>query len=160
MDFYLHYQHYRFMPSSHLTMKKFLTLIVLFLPLVLASQSKESDIVGVWLNEKKEAVVEIYHHENQYFGKIIDIQGEHAHQKTELKDKNNPQPELRERNLMNMPLLENLKFKDGEYIDGTAYNPRMGRYFPCKAWLISQKEMKIRGYWGFLFATETWERVR
>ena len=160
MDFYLHNQHYRFLPSPPLTMKNLLTLIVLFLPFVLASQSEESDIIGVWLNEKKEAVVEIYQEDEQYFGKIIDIQGEHAHRKNELKDKNNPHPENRDRQLINMPLIENLKYKNGEYVNGTAYNPRMGRYFKCKAWMESDTTMKIRGYWGILYATETWEKVK
>ncbi len=125
----------------------------------LFGQSNADDILGVWLNEKKEAVVKIYKDGNEYFGKIIDIRGEHASEKETLKDLNNPKPELRGRPLIEMPLLENLTFKDGEYNGGTAYNPRMGRYFNCKAWLISASAMKIRGYWGFLFATETWEKI-
>ena len=133
--------------------------LLIFFPVLLFGQRKADDILGVWLNEKKEAVVKIYKTEDEYFGKIIDIQGEHAPIKNTLKDSNNPKPELRARPLIGMPLLENLTFSNGEYGGGTAYNPRMGRYFDCKAWLISEKEMKIRGYWGFLFGTETWERV-
>ncbi|MEO1263520.1 MAG: DUF2147 domain-containing protein [Bacteroidota bacterium] len=141
-------------------MKNLLLFIMLFLPLALAAQSKGTDILGVWLNEKKEAVVEIYLENDEYFGKIIDIKGEHAERKNELKDKNNPNPEFRDRHLIQMPLIENMKFKDGKYEGGTAYNPRMGRYFKCKIWLVSNSIMKIRGYWGIIYATETWERLR
>ena len=147
-------------PLIILTMKNLLLPIIFFLPLVIAAQSQETDIIGVWLNEKKEAVVEIYQQDNEYFGKIVDIKGEHADRKNELKDEKNPKPEFRERHLMNMPLIENMKYKNGEYQGGTAYNPRMGRYFRCKMWLVSNSIMKIRGYWGFIYVTETWERMR
>lgn len=140
-------------------MNKIIFPFFLIFPSFLFCQSKADDILGIWLNEKKEAVVKIYKDGNEYFGKIIDIRGEHAPVKGTLKDLNNPKPELRGRALMEMPLLENWTFEDGEYVGGTAYNPRMGRYFECKAWLTSEKEMKIRGYWGILFATETWEKI-
>ena len=138
---------------------KFITLCLLFfVPALLYGQTDEADILGVWLNEKKEAVVEIYKKDNEYFGKIIDIEGEHAHEKETLKDLKNPKDEFKDRPLIGMPLLENLKYNDGEYCGGTAYNPRMGKYFNCKAWLISKNKMKLRGYIGIFFATETWER--
>lgn len=140
-------------------MKNHCLYLLFLLPTLAFGQSDETDIVGVWLNEKKEAVVKIYKVDEEYFGKIVDIQGDHAHKKESLKDLNNPKEELRGRPLIGMPLLENLNFKDGEYVGGTAYNPRMGRYFKCKAWLISKEEMKIRGYWGILYGTETWEKV-
>ncbi len=147
-------------PTKYLSvLKTFISFLAFTVPLLLWGQSQGDDIVGVWLNEKKEAVVKIYKEGQEYHGKIIDIRGEHADKKATLKDVNNPQPELRVRPLIDMPLLENLTFKDGEYQGGTAYNPRMGRYFDCKAWLISGNIMKIRGYWGFLFATETWEKI-
>lgn len=141
-------------------MKKLLPYPLLFLfPVFLCGQFHSDDILGIWLNEKKEAVVKIYKNGDEYFGNIIDIQGEHAPIKETLRDSNNPKPEFRERPLIGMPLLENLSFNEGEYAGGTAYNPRMGRYFVCKAWLVSEKEMKVRGYWGFIFGTETWEKV-
>ena len=140
-------------------MKHLIPYLFFLLPAFLFGQSNADDIVGVWLNEKKEAVVKIYRNGDEFFGKIIDIRGEHASRKETLKDLKNPKPELRERTLIEMPLIENWTFKDGEYCCGTAYNPRMGRYFKCKAWLIAEDEMKIRGYWGFLYATETWEKL-
>ena len=140
-------------------MKKGLFIFILSLPLLSSAQVSESGILGVWLNEKKEAVVEIYQDNGRYFGKIIDIRGRHAHHKEALRDINNPHPEFRDRPLLQMPLLENLRYEDGEFVDGTAYNPRLGRYFKCKAWLVSEKKMRLRGYLGFFFATEEWEKI-
>ncbi|MAJ98950.1 MAG: DUF2147 domain-containing protein [Flavobacteriales bacterium TMED288] len=116
-----------------------------------------NDIIGIWLNEEKNAKIEIYKSENLFFGKMIwlkepkDINGEF---KT---DKNNPNKNLRNKKLLGLKILSNLMWndKEKEWINGSIYNARDGKTYKLFANLSEQK-LKLRGYIGFsLFGKTT-----
>jgi uncharacterized protein (DUF2147 family) len=54
----------------------------------------------------------------------------------------------------------NLRFDDGEYVDGYVYNPEDGGTYRVKTELTSSELLKVRGYLGIsLFGeTKTWTR--
>lgn len=116
-----------------------------------------NDIIGIWLNEEKDAKIEIYKSENLFFGKLIwlkepkDINGKF---KT---DKNNPNKNLRNEKLLGLKILSNLMWnnKEKEWINGSIYNARDGKTYQVFA-NLSEKKLKLRGYIGFsLFGKTT-----
>ena len=116
-----------------------------------------NDIIGIWLNEEKDAKIEIYKSENLFFGKMIwlkepkDINGEF---KT---DKNNPNKNLRNKKLLGLKILSNLiwNHKEKEWINGSIYNARDGKTYKLFA-NLSEEKLKLRGYVGFsLFGKTT-----
>ena len=116
-----------------------------------------NDIIGIWLNEEKDAKIEIYKSENLFFGKMIwlkepkDINGEF---KT---DKNNPNKNLRNKKLLGLKILSNLiwNHKEKEWINGSIYNARDGKTYKLFA-NLSEEKLKLRGYIGFsLFGKTT-----
>ena len=116
-----------------------------------------NDIIGIWLNEEKDAKIEIYKSENLFFGKMIwlkepkDINGEF---KT---DKNNPNKNLRNKKLLGLKILSNLMWndKEKEWIKGSIYNARDGKTYNLFA-NLSEEKLKLRGYVGFsLFGKTT-----
>ena len=49
--------------------------------------------------------------------------------------------------------------KDGnEYNNGEILDPTEGKLYDCAIWLDG-KNLKLRGYWGWFYRTETWKRV-
>ena len=54
-----------------------------------------------------------------------------------------------------MEIIKDLE-KDGEeYVDGTVLKPDEGKIYKCKIWL-EDNNLKVRGYWGFVYRTQTW----
>jgi uncharacterized protein (DUF2147 family) len=44
-----------------------------------------------------------------------------------------------------------------EYAAGNILDPEEGKVYKCKLWLEGT-ELKVRGYWGPFYRTQTWTR--
>lgn len=67
------------------------------------STSDIDKVLGIWLNEDKDAKMEIFKSGNKYFGRLL--WGSEIYEKdgkTTLKDTENPDPKLRTRTRLNM----------------------------------------------------------
>jgi uncharacterized protein (DUF2147 family) len=133
---------------------------LIFLSLVAKGQSDK--IVGVWINEEKDGQIEIYRSGNKYFGKIIDGRGIfESDGRTLKKDTKNPDANLRSRPLLNMVILSDFIFSDGEWNSGKIYDPKSGKTYSSSMKLKGTR-LELRGYVGIslLGRTTAWERVR
>lgn len=139
--------------------------ILLTLPVVEAfSQYKADDVLGVWLNEDKDAHVEMFKRNGKIYGKIVwlkePIDSETGKPKV---DKHNPDPALKTRPTMGMELLTGFVFDgDNEWSDGEIYDPKSGKTYDCYMEFDSKDVLKIRGYIGvsLLGRTTYWTRVK
>jgi len=147
----------------------FLMLGLLITPFVSvqAQDVKADDVVGIWLTQYKDSKVEIYKDGNKYFGKIVWLETpiDSITGKPKVDDKNED-PNLRNRPIMGMKLLENFVFDgDEEWEDGTIYDPKKGKTYSCYMEFPDKNNkdrLKIRGYIGFslLGRTVYWTRVK
>jgi uncharacterized protein (DUF2147 family) len=48
---------------------------------------------------------------------------------------------------------------EDEYADGEILDPNNGKIYRCKLWLEG-KDLKLRGYLGPFYRTQTWVRVK
>ena len=105
-------------------------------------------VKGFWMNETKDAKVEIYKSGNKYFGKII--WGKDLFEpdgKTPKKDTKNSNEELRNRNMLNMVILSGFSYDEGEWTGGELYDPRTGKTYKSKM-KLKGNSLEIRGYVG------------
>ncbi|MGV8073240.1 MAG: DUF2147 domain-containing protein [Syntrophobacteraceae bacterium] len=125
-------------------------------------------ILGLWNTMDREAQFEIYKCGEEYCGKISYLNepnypatakdGVAGLPKTDCE---NPDPQLRNRPLLGLPLLKGFRYTDSNrWEDGRIYNPEDGRQYRCKLRLDGENRLKVRGYLGFslLGRTETWVR--
>jgi uncharacterized protein (DUF2147 family) len=98
-------------------------------------------IEGTWWTEGKEGKMKIEKTKSGRYQVII-VSGKDE----DKKDVNNPNPKQRERKLKGIVIMWNLKFEDGEYVDGYCYNPRDGNTYRVKMKILSQNSLRIRGY--------------
>lgn len=130
-----------------------------------AQEFKGDDILGVWLNEDKDAHVEIYKSGEVYFGKIIWLKEPIREETGEAKlDDKNEDESLRNRPVMGLNLLNNFTFDgDDEWEDGTIYDPKNGKTYSCYMTFEdeSKQTLKVRGYIGFSLIGRTtyWTKV-
>ena len=123
--------------------------------------AQADNIIGKWLTEDKEAKVEIYKSNNLYYGKIVWLK-EPNNPKTGKPwlDEQNENPSKKLQPLMGSLTLLGFKFDAGEYTEGKVYDSRDGKTYTGKLWLTDNNTLKMRGYVGFFYSTETWIRIK
>ena len=124
-----------------------------------AGQEKDT-IMGKWLTEKGQSVVEVYQCGDAYCGKIVWLKELLDKEGKEKVDDKNPDKSLKSRKLVGLEILKDLKYKGpNKWEDGNIYDPEKGKIYKCKAWMKEGK-LKFRGFIGFslLGRTTTWER--
>jgi uncharacterized protein (DUF2147 family) len=143
-----------------------LTLIIL---LVSNANGADGDaILGFWSLTDGKAKFEFYKCGAEYCGKIS-YMSEPNYPSTEKHglaglpkvDVHNPDPLLRTRPLLGLPLIEGFRYIGGNrWEGGRIYNPEDGAKYRCKLWLDGENRLKVRGYIGFslLGQTVTWVR--
>lgn len=133
----------------------------------------ENAIVGRWLIASRDAVIDIHpagDNSGEYHGSIAWLLDktykpeDGAHRAgLPLLDDRNPDPALRSRPLIGLPMLTGLKF-DGRdhWLDGRVYSSNDGRTYTVQVSLADTEHLKLRGYFGIplLGLTSVWTRVQ
>jgi uncharacterized protein (DUF2147 family) len=57
-----------------------------------------------------------------------------------------------------MEILKDMKKTGTEFSEGTILDPKNGKIYNCKIW-IENGDLKLRGYWGPFYRTQTWKRA-
>ncbi len=61
--------------------------------------------------------------------------------------------------VVGMEIINGLSYNGSEWSGGTILDPKKGKEYTCEAWQESTNTLKVRGYWGFIYRTQTWHRV-
>lgn len=138
-------------------------LLVLLVPVKsYENDIQEDDILGFWLSEKKDGIVQVKKVNNDYKGYLVWINVLESGEKTIVLDDKNPDKSQKKRNLWGIELFHGFTF-DGQWAGGEIYDPDSGKTYKCKMELDPSKDtLKLRGYVGIpLFGrTSHWSRVK
>ena len=127
------------------------------------SQQISDDICGIWLEEKKESHIEIYKINDMYYGKIVCLANPNNDDGSIKLDKENPDPELKNRNILGLEIIKNLEFIESNYwANGQIYDARTGKTYELNARLKSKDILLLRGFIGLslIGKTTNWSRVK
>ena len=137
-----------------------LLLVASFLP---AGYAADPSITGVWSlpilkgkdKGKERSHVEIFEKDGVYYGKIVKLTTVSADAlcttcKKERKDKP----------LMGMLILWNLKKEAGRYVEGKIYDVEAGKEYKCSIAQITPDRLKITASLLFLSESHYWTRVK
>jgi uncharacterized protein (DUF2147 family) len=136
--------------------------VVVFLVSVFGTQlvkAQSDKIEGIWLNEEKDAKIQIYKaRDGKFYGKIIWLKEPTKNGKPKT-DEKNPKENLKNQPLVDLIILKGFEMDGNTYEDGTIYDPNNGKTYDCKM-TYKGKTLSIRGYIGIsLFGrTTVWER--
>ena len=111
-------------------------------------------IIGKWLTEAGDAKVEIYEANGKVNGKIVWLE-----KGPDTKDTHNSDEKMRSRKLMGVNILSGLTKKSEKWEGGRIYNPKNGKNYKCSIWLDGDK-LKVRGYLGVFYETQTWKKAK
>jgi len=121
----------------------------------------QNAIVGFWNTDNDEALVQVFQKEGLYFGKVITLARPLDHEGNPKKDRHNREPGLRNRTLVGIHTLYDLKFDPAEQNwKGKVYIPSVGFSADVSITLKDKNTMYVRGYLGKLAKTQVWKRVK
>jgi uncharacterized protein (DUF2147 family) len=136
----------------------FLSLIIVTAPVT----AQNSAIIGQWQTiddetGKPRSIVEIYEQAGKIYGKIVQLFRNPEEEPDPICHKCTDY--RKNQKVMGMVILEQLEPKGQEWSGGKILDPANGKIYDCKIWL-EEGQLKVRGYLGLLFRTQTWQRVK
>ena len=133
-------------------MYKWLLFLLLFIPSGLMAQDADR-ILGLWQNETKDKVVEIYKVNGKYYGRIHWLREPKNPDGTWRRDIHNNDAVLRSRVLLGMDVFRHFEYDadDEEWDNGEIYSEYSGNTYNAKMWLTDNGELRVKGYLGFLW---------
>ncbi|HOJ37596.1 MAG TPA: DUF2147 domain-containing protein [Ignavibacteriales bacterium] len=137
---------------------KILFLLILLITLAFAQNS----IIGKWKTiddetGKPKSIVEIYEKGGKFYGKIIELFREPNEDQDPICTK--CEDYRKNQKIKGMVIITNMIQKDNYYEDGEILDPKKGKIYKCKLW-VENGLLKVRGYWGFIYRTQTWYPVK
>jgi uncharacterized protein (DUF2147 family) len=138
-------------------MKKYFWLL-----LILFAQQATAQFTGTWKTiddetQKEKSHVELFEGNGMLYGKIVKLlksAPDKICDKCPDERKNKP--------LMGMIIVTELKKKEGHYQDGSILDPEKGKWYGCKMWLKEgdSNTLVVRGSIGPFYRTQYWYRVK
>ncbi len=141
-----------------------LVLLSLLFSLAFASSTMAGDgsVLGNWktIDDKThqaKSIVNIYAKGGKYYGRVTRLFRKKGEDPNPLcakcKGSRKDQP------IQGMEVIWGLSQKGEEYSGGSILDPKNGKVYSCKLWLEGG-QLKVRGYLGVFYRTQTWHRVK
>lgn len=146
---------------------RILKIVVIFIPMLIAStptmgQDKQQNagdrILGKWITEQKDLIVEIYNAGQEYKARVVwfsdkDDLSRPACTRTDIE---NPDPTLRKRKIIGMDVLKMLTYKQKSdtWEEGMIYDAVSGREWSSCAYISKAGILRVKGYWRFKFISK------
>lgn len=135
------------------------------LPFIFLSLSvlAQTAVTGKWKTiddetGKETAIIEIFERNGNIFGRIEKIfpgPKDESDPVCELCNKKDPRYNKK---VIGMEILQNMKKSGDKYSGGNVLDPKNGKVYTCKLWRQGD-DLRIRGYWGPFYRTQTWKKV-
>lgn len=133
--------------------------------LVLAFPAWAASPVGGWWTEGRNGQVTIEGCGDRLCGKLAALKEPLNAEGQPKRDRHNPDPALRDRPLIGLPLLQGFVPEADEankWSSGTIYDPESGKTYKCTLTLRDDGSLEVRGYIGLplLGRSQTWQPVK
>ena len=138
--------------------------LIFFLILIAAGAYAQSGFVGKWktiddTSGEPRSVVEIVERGGKLFGKVVKIFPKPGEGPDPVCDKCPADDPRYKKKVIGMEIIRDMEKSGEEYSEGTILDPEPGKIYRCKLWLEGN-DLKVRGYWGLFYRTQTWKIYR
>jgi len=129
--------------------------IVLFVLSASLFAQKAADVEGLWLVEDEDAYIRIFEKDEKYYGVVNWLENPYD-------DDGNPVSDPDGKPILEMEIMKDFAFEDGEWVDGTVYDAENGKTYYGSMEMSDINTIKLRGSldsFGLLGRSETWTRL-
>jgi len=125
-----------------------------------ATDGQAVEIFGRWWTRDKGAQIEIFPCADRVCGRMAWIPHPDYPDGRPKLDDNNPDPALRDRPLLGLPMLSGFAADaPGKWTGGQIYSARRGKYYSARLKLLSPDRLKVMGCFLIFCNGQTWQRV-
>lgn len=137
--------------------------ILVLILLCLSWSANAQSIIGKWKTiddetGKEKSIVEIFEREGKVYGKVIRIFSEPGEDPDPRCTECPTEDERHNKKVIGMEIIQEMKAGKDSYSDGSILDPKIGKIYRCKLW-VEGDQLKVRGYWGPFYRTQTWKRA-
>ena len=134
-----------------------IAIISCFLSLFSSAQSNPDAILGKWITDAGNCIVQVYKQGLQYKAKVLWFDVKNKKPMDQWVDEKNPDKSLRSRKLVGMEVVNGLQYsaKNNEWVDGIIYDATTGKKWDSVVWLDKNNSLKVKGYWLFRWLSQT-----
>ena len=130
------------------------------LVLALASQAMaDSGANGMWLMENGKVTVRISSCGGNLCGTIVGLKKPLDKEGRPKRDKDNPNPGLRNRPVIGLTILNGLSPEGDDRWSGTIYNPDDGNTYDSDVMLVNGQTLRVKGCVAFVCKTKKFTRI-
>jgi uncharacterized protein (DUF2147 family) len=135
--------------------------VIIFMLLVYEAPAQT--ILGKWktideTSGEVKSVVELFELKGKVHGRVIQTFPKPGEDPDPICTKCNSEDERFRKKIIGMEILKDLIKSGHEYKDGNILDPENGKVYRCKIWLEGAN-LKLRGYWGPFWRTQTWVKA-
>lgn len=118
--------------------------------------SAADPILGLWKKSDGQATIKITIESGKLVGRVTEAKT------TRTQDDNNPDPKLRPRKIIGLPVVWGFYKKGNLWEGGTVYDSSNGKSYQGKIWLEGNDKLIMRGFKGIslLGRSAEWSRVQ
>ena len=139
--------------------RKILAVLGMFAAFAVATPATAADaIAGRWITEERDAIVEIGRCGATTCGRIARFLVAPP-DGVDQRDINNPEPRLRNRRLLGLPVLSDFR-EEEDLWRGRIYDPKSGRSYRSVIRRTGPNTIEVRGCLGPFCQAQTWRRAR
>lgn len=107
---------------------------------------------------KAKSIVDIFEKDGKYFGRIVKLFRKPNEDQDPICDECDQEDARFKKKIIGMEILKDMKKEDDEYEGGSILDPNNGKVYRCKIW-IEGNDLKLRGYIGPFYRTQTWKKA-
>lgn len=138
--------------------------LILALLLLSTSTFAQLSVTGKWKTiddntGKERSVVEIFEKGGKFYGKITKLFREKGEDPDPVCEECEESDDRYKKKIIGMEIIRDMKKEEGELTEGTIMDPDNGKIYRCKIW-VEGNELKVRGYLGPFYRTQTWLPVK
>ncbi|NOT76560.1 MAG: DUF2147 domain-containing protein [Cyclobacteriaceae bacterium] len=130
---------------------------------LLFNLTQAQTIVGKWKTiddntGEPRSIIELTETSGKIFGKIVKLFPRPDQDPDPVCDKCEESDPRFKKKIIGMEFIRNMQKDGAEYSGGDILDPENGKVYKSKIWLEG-KDLKVRGYWGPFYRTQTWQRA-
>ena len=103
--------------------------------------------------------MEIFEKGSKIHGRIVKIITKPGEDPDPSCDKCPVDDERYNKKIIGMEIIKDMEKRGDEYEDGSILDPETGKVYRCKIW-VEDNVLKVRGYWGPFYRTQSWKRMQ
>lgn len=126
-----------------------------------------ASVVGTWKTiddetGKAKSHVKIYKAKNgKYYGKILKLVNRGPEEDKDPSCTACPSGDYRKgKKIIGMKIVSGMTLSGSTLSGGTILDPKKGKIYKCKMWTEGKSKLKVRGYVGPIYRTQTWHRIK